>query len=174
MDDSIGQINSTLLRTQVLAAQFASRVQTLFQSPGSSNVTPQPARTVPRTEPGRTQRQDPSPRRCPWVSLKVILTGGKAMICPRLNRCSPLSIMRPSLPIMVTIPTLCEGCSQPNRSRWSLLSALAESATGLWSNPLARTHHRRTFHHQIQVASMHFHSLRKARTTFHGFLASCF
>ena len=31
------------------------------------------ARTVPRSEPGRIQKQDPSPRRCPWLSQEVHL-----------------------------------------------------------------------------------------------------
>ena len=32
---------------------------------------------MPRSEPGRIQQQDPSPRRCPGLSLKFILTGGE-------------------------------------------------------------------------------------------------
>ena len=48
------------------------------------------------------------------------------MTFPRLNCYSHLSILTLSLPIKATVPTGCENCSQPDRSRWSsLLAAIA-------------------------------------------------
>ena len=52
------------------------------------------------------------------------------MTFPRLNRCSHLSILTLSLPIKATVPTGCENCSQPDRSRWSSLHAAIASNHG--------------------------------------------